>query len=459
MPTFNPKAPFTVVEGGGGLLFNSQGGVLYDYAPPYRPVLSNPNGLPVLGGGIGQVGRTSGVTYSGLATDNVYSGVFKGNTNWAQTETIPCGIDSVQIAFLSNVADASTWTGIRAYLQTTDLSGGGADGQNPYLKGVLQTMNAATWNGGDSPTFTNATAQLPIPTEYSDPIPVNNTGPGISYLIARSYWPSGVATGGSYVDVNGTGGLFGTRVASLASIGAFASYRTNVGANTSANNNVNFTVSTAALPYRFKLNSRVPVIAYWYFGDSVGQGYKVFGLVSAVERFALKQSIAGIPTAVSNRSMQGQTTTQFLARLRQAVAAGERCDRLVWQCASPNDGIANGYNQTTLNQMVANTHEAIQLAEKMGAHIHLLGPHPVTAVAPTAGQTLVVGGMRDFVAAMEKSGRNNISVSYFDELHLKGAYGQWVAVYNEGNDYLHPSERAAQEVIIPNLTTALRKIG
>ncbi len=79
---------------------------------------------------------------------------------------------------------------------------------------------------------------------------------------------------------------------------------------------------------------------------------------------------------------------------------------------------------------------------------------PVIAVTPTANELLCVTNARQFCLDMVGI-RPGLNVCMLDDLHDPAQYGKWIAVYNEGGDYLHPSELACTEVILPRISAAL----
>ena len=393
--------------------------------------------------------RTSDISHSGAGAFNIFSGGTKSNTLWCETLMIPTGIDAVQICPLNNVADVSTYTGILAYVQTSDLSGAGSDLKNPYFSGAVQSMQQVTWAGGNSPTFpSGAAAQLPN-GPWSDWIPVVNTGNnGPSYLLLRVWYPNTVAAGGGYMMVNQQGG----RVAKLQALGSNGFYGT-AASNVGASNSASLSSAGAAMPILVRFATRKKLVSVGQYGDSTRQGYYGDGIVAAAERYAIARSLAGKPTAISNRGITGQTTTQYLARLQSDIAAGEKFDVLIWQVASPNDGFSAAVSATQIN----NAHAAIRIAEQIGAKIVLDGPFPMTATTPTANQSLVVNNAKAFCQAMDKI-RPGITSIFYDELHMQNAYGRWISSYNQSGDGLHENELAITSVILPNMTAGLDAI-
>ncbi len=398
---------------------------------------------------------TSGVSHGALSTYNTFAGAFKGNTNWVSVEDLPCGVDFVQVGITCDVADPSTYTNVRLYAQTTDLSGGLTDAirQNPYLGGVAQSMLPVTFGGANSPTFPAGAAQLPTEI-WSDPLAVNNTGlNALSWLILKQYYPSGVASGGGFVNVN----LYGGRSLNVGLAGSYSFYGAYVGPNVSGDASTNIAVSTAALPTKIRFGTRLRLPALWHLADSTGQGYKSFGCIPYSERYARSRSLAGRPVAYTGMSVQGQTAEQFYARFEAAVNAGGRCDHVVWRVGTANDGIASGYSAATAMRAIMFAHRAILLADRIGATITFEGPLPVTTGAPTAGMTAWLNTIRAFCVEMDGS-RPGISSVLYDRLHDSAAYGRWVAAYNEGGDGLHESELGTTEVLVPDFTSHMDRV-
>ena len=395
------------------------------------------------------VKRTSSIAHSDIATLTTTTGGAVAGTLYAQTIMLPCGVDAVQVAPLTNNTAAAGYPGVLGYVQTSDASGSGSDLKNPYLAGAVQAMQQLTWGGANSPTFpTPANANIAV-GPWSDWIPVNNTGSNSpSYLITRFWYPAGLAAGGGYNAVNSQGG----RSAEMTALGAGSFYGYAL-SNVGASNSASLTSGNAALPVLVRFAAQKRVISIAQYGDSTRQGWYGNGVVAAVERYGISKSLAGTPVAVTNRGWSGQTSSQYLARLIADVAAGDRFDVLIWQVASPNDGFSAAISQ----QQIANAHAAIRIAESIGAHIILDGPYPVTASAPTGNHTLVVKNAKAFCLAMSGV-RPGISAITYDALHQAGAYGQWVSAYNNGGDGLHQNELATTSVILPNVTAALNSI-
>lgn len=390
---------------------------------------------------------SAGIQRSDTGSFTSLAGATKGNAMWASTVWMPCGVDAVRIGLMNNATDVSTYNGILCYAQTTD----GSDLMNPRQGATQLAMQLVTFGGANNPTFVNAPAAAAPNIVWSDWIPVVNTGVNApSWLIIRTWYPSGVAAGGGFYAAN----AFGSRVSVLASLGAPAAYytaATNVGPGT----NSAMTASNAVLPVVVQMATRKAVPCVWMYGDSTRQGYYSDGVVSAAERYGIASTLAGRPVSADSRAISGQTTAEYLRRLRAAVAAGERCDVLVYQVASPNDGFVLG---TTSAAQIARAQEAISLARQMGAHIILDGPFPMTATAPTAAQSEVVTNARAFCNDMAAAALPYVSSCLYEGLHDGSNYGKWDATYNQGGDGLHGNTAGMTTVILPALTAALDSV-
>lgn len=435
--TFGPGAYRTVVSApieGGTLFIQCVTGSISHTAQP------------------GLLGRSSDIGHAGMPVVNNAATTFKANTLFQETLDLPCGIDSVQIGVASEATDVSTYTNVKVYTQTTDATGGGADLMNPYLAGAAQTMQSCTFGGAASPTFTAGTVNDPTYV-WSDWTPVVNTGTGPSALIVRQWYPVGVANGAGYGAVN----LYGGRSTTVNSMGGKSAYFSVVGADLGANNNVTtFGVSAAAIPVMVRFATQQNVTSILNVGDSTRAGWKANGSVAAAERYARAKSLAGVPTAVVNLAVAGQTTTQFLARLSRLAATGYKCDVLIYQVCSPNDD-GGTFTAATSAKQIANAHSAIRLGAQMGAKVILDGPFPMSAGTPSAGAILCMNAAKAFCLSMS-SIRPDVSCCLYEELHDSATYGKWVAAYNASGDGLHENELAVTAVILPKLTAALNAV-
>lgn len=387
---------------------------------------------------------SAGVQRSDTGSYTSMAGASKGNALWASTIWLPCGVDAVRIGLVNNATDVSTYSGVLCYAQTTD----GSDLMNPRQGATQLAMQLATWNGANNPTFVNAPSAANPNIVWSDWVPVVNTGTNSpSWLIVRTWYPNGVAAGGGFYAAN----AYGSRTAVLATLGAPAAYytaATNVGPGT----NSAMTASNAVLPVVVQLASRKQVPCVWIYGDSTRQGYYSDGVVSAAERYAIASTLAGRPVAADSRAISGQTTAEYIKRLRSAVAAGERCDVLIYQVASPNDGFVAG---STSPAQIARAQEAILLARQMGAHIILDGPFPMTATTPTAAQSEVVTEAQSFCNDMAAANLPYVSACMYETLHDGTYYGKWNSAYNFSGDGLHQNTTAMTSVIVPAISSAI----
>lgn len=381
--------------------------------------------------------RSSGCIGSDIGILSQTSGAWKGNTMWQQTMMLPTGVDAVSVAVYSDVADVSTYTGIKVSVQTTTS----ANLSNP-VDGAAFTP--VTFGGAANPTFVAGSVADPVPI-WSDTVPVVNRGIGINYLIVRVYYPAGVANGGGMFDANNDG--TGSRAAKLSALGAGSLYGYTPPDNTT-NTTAPIVITRYALPISVKSNFRKRVPVVWQFGDSTRQGWYGAGSVAAVERWGISKTLAGNPVSVSNNGYSGQTSAQYLARLKRMVAAGQRCDVLVYQIASPNDGFSSAISSA----QIAQAHEAIQIAASMKAAIILDGPFPMTQNTPSAAQISVVTNADSFGKAM--IGRDVYYADYAS-LHQPAAFGQWVSSYNYNNDGLHPNEAGVAGPILAAQSVAL----
>lgn len=394
--------------------------------------------------GIGRLG-TSSVSHCGTGVPTGTTGANPAATMWQETLMLPCGVDAVQICPLINAVDASLATGLLGYVQTSDLSGTGADLKNPYLGGVAQTMQQVTWGGANSPVFSNAASVNNLSGVWSDWIPVVNTGAAPSYLILRRYYPAGFTANLGFYNVNAQAG----RVSALQALGSNALYGYN-GSNVGASNSAAIAVTGSAMPCLVRFASRKRVLSIGVYGDSTRQGWYSNGVVAASERYAASRSLAGKPTASNNRAITNQTGALYLSRLKADIANGDTFDVLVWQVASPNDG----YSADISRQQISRAHEAIRIAESIGASIVLDGPYPMTASNPSASVSTVVNNAKAFCEDMHRV-RPGIISALYDSLHDPVYYGKWIPGYNNAGDGLHQNEVATTDVILPSLSAAI----
>jgi lysophospholipase L1-like esterase len=399
-------------------------------------------GMDTAAGLVGMAIQSSAVSNSWLGTDTQFSGGSRASTCWQITVPLPCGVDSVQICPTADVADVSSYTGVKYSVQATD----GTDTMNPHPG---KTMVAVTFAGAASPTFpSGASGYLPA-GQWSDWIPVQNTGAAPCALIVRGWYPAGVAAGGGYASGAAVNGV--TWAQKMAALGAFGQLYY-AGSDKTADNGAAMTILTASMPVMVRIATRKRVPSIWLFGDSTRQGWYADGRVSAVDRWAISESAAGRPTAGSTLGITGQTTTQYLARLKALVAAGDRCDVLVWQVASPNNGLTDS---ALLAAQIGHAHEAIGIAAKMDARVILDGPFPMATGTPSAAILGIVSGARQFCNDMNGV-RSGITSCLYEGLHDPANYGAWVTAYNYSNDGLHPNELATTSVILPQLSAALK---
>lgn len=416
-------------------------------APPGEELTVGPDGtfsdarLNALVSGAGN-GRLNG-SVGGVPLYTARSGATKASTMWQQTLMLPDGADAVRIALLSDMADVSTYTGIKAAVQTTNAAN--------LTAPVSGNLVACTFGGASSPTFSAGNVEDPVAI-WSDWMPVVNRGPGVNYLIVRHWYPSAVAAGGGYFDASMSGG----RYSALASLGVTGAAKVS---STSTDQTTNLAQSLSDTPFTLPLfvqaayRRKMPVV--WQFGDSTRQGFWGNGAVSALERWGISRNLAGRPVSAVNMGYTSQTTAQIIARLRRLVASGQRCDVLVWQIASPNDIPAS----VTSAQQIAFAAEALALAQQMGAAFVADGPYPITASAPNGTQSAMVAAARDWGQAVVSPGPLPVVYADYSALHQGGAFGQWVASYNYSGDGLHQNELATTAVILPALSAALAAVG
>ncbi len=390
-----------------------------------------------------QKSSTSDISISGLGTLTSFSGSTKGGITWQQTMWLPTGIDSVRIALLSDIADVSTYTGVKASVQCTD----GNNLDNPSIGGVLQTFTQVTFGGAPNPIFVAGSTVLPVPI-WSDWMPVTNAGSNPCYLIVRVWYPGTVAAGGGFARNDQQGG----RQVELQALGANGVLRF-LGAD-ATNNNAAAVASTAlTMPVITHIASQINIPSIVQYGDSTRQGYYVNGLVEGVERYGILRTIAGKPTAVSNRGVNGQTCAQYYARFAQDVANGETWNVIIWQVASVNDGASTAITQ----QDLVYAHAVIRAAKAMGAHIILDGPYPFSAATPSANQNAAYLAVRTFCLQMAAQ-ESYIHAIVYDGLSQNAPTAQWVAALNNAGDGAHPNELAMNSVIYPAKSAAINAV-
>lgn len=363
---FNPRVSSEVVEGSFGRLYRYQGGLYFDYAPPYAQISTSPNGLRFVGidkqEGLLR-GKGSVATRQAFPLTHAASGA--AFTFMVEVEA-PAEFDAVRLAFfnpdtatktigLCKIAPAAvledggtglTWTSV-----TFDNASGAAAGDHPTRVAGSTTTIAI-------PAATGSLATLNPGVTWSDWIDQRSvaradTSVGKNPLIqARVYFPNAGRT--QNVDVP---------AATDYNTKSSQKWRSAIWAGDQVTTPSGQAIATTSTSTQWigvqvvQFMCRTGIVTIMTNGDSIGQGYG--GATSTSGYYGFAHVAADKINATSNASkvcvwsmaLAGQTSAQSYLWAR-AVLPNSGIDKAIFHNWSPNDGSGAVFD-TSLNYATA----------------------------------------------------------------------------------------------------------